>query len=161
MAKLGIISELWLNSGSYGSPAWDVEADLISDASVNGTWNEGDATVRRSLVNASEPTTLALEITGSIRVDPTDEAYQMFRDAFLSKGILDILALDGGKTDNTTEGYRFDGKVFGWNENQGKDNVLFREFTIKPCASDNTPKYVQVIGGTLAYTEIGEEAGSP
>lgn len=161
MTKLGIISELRLNAGSYETPDWDTEADLIGDCAVNGNWNEGESTVRRTPVATAEPTTLALEITGSIRVDPTDPAYQMVRDAFLTKGVLDILALDGAIDDNTTEGYRFDGKVFDWSEDQGRGNVLFRTFNIKPCASDNIPQYVQVIGGVLAFTPIGESVGSP
>jgi hypothetical protein len=156
---LGITSELHINTGSYGSPTWD-EADLIADASVNANWEEGDASTRRTRVKETEPTQMNLEITGRIRVDSTDAAYQAIKEAFIEGSSMDVLILNGPIDVNGSHGYRFDGKVFNMTEDQSLGSVIFREFTIKPCISVNVPQYVMVEGGTPAFTDIGEEVGS-
>jgi len=157
--RIGILSHLYANSGTYGSPSW-LDIDLVSDLAVNPTYNEGESTARRTLVQTFEPTTLALELPGKIRVDRTDEAFLLLEQAFHNRLVLDLMALNGASDQNLSSGYRFDGRIFGFSEDQAMGNVLFKEFTIKPCASTNLPKFVAVVGGTPTFIDFGNLTGS-
>lgn len=156
--RLGIFSKLYLNQATYPSPDFETnEADLISDLSSNAAWDEGESSARRSQVKTFEPTMLALDLSGRLRVDHTDATYGILRDAFLQKTTLDLLVLNGAMTRNGSQGFRYDAKVFGFSEDQAMGNVLFNDITLKPCASDNDPKAVLVTAGAPVYSDIAEE----
>lgn len=157
--RIGILSVLYVNDGTYAAPTW-IEIDLVSDLAVNPTWNEGESTARRTAVQTFEETTLALELPGKIRVDRSDAGFLVFEQAFHNRGVLDIMALNGAKDQNLSSGYRFDGKLFGFSEDQAMGNVLFKDFTIKPCASVNIPKFVAVVGGVPTFIDFGSLTGS-
>jgi hypothetical protein len=157
--KIGILSVFYVNDGTYGSPAW-VEIDLISDLAVDAAWDEGESTARRTVVHTFEQTMLALDIPGKIRKDHSDAGYILIQNAFLSRAVIDILALDEDNDVNGATGFRFDGKVFTFSEDQAMGNVLFKDFTIKPCASVNVPKFATVVGGVPVFTDIGAVGGS-
>lgn len=161
MPRIGIVAGLYINTGSYESPEWD-EFDLVGDAAVNPSWEEGDATTRQSLVNQAEPTKMALEVTGRARVADDNEVFDTVEAAWIQRNPLDILALNGKIDSPGASGFRFDGKVFNWSEDQALGNVLFKDFNIKPCASDNDPKFVKVDpdGETLLESDIGDAPGS-
>lgn len=151
--RLGITSKLYINEGAYGAPDW-TEIDLIGDLTVGGEWGKGESTVRRARVNTNEPTTLDLSLTGNIRVDKTDDGYNLILDAHALNTVLDCLVLNGPKDQDNAHGHRFDGKVFNLSEDQGRQAVLFRELEIAPCASDNNPKRAVVTGGVLVYSDF-------
>lgn len=160
MNRLGILSFLAINIvGTQEAPDWE-EADLISDCSVNGSYNEADASTRRTAVAEAEPTNMTLEITGKLRFDSSDPAYIALRNAYLSRSPIDVLGLNGSILVAGHEGFRFTGKIFGWTEDQGLQSVLFKDFTIKPCISDNIPQFARTVGDsagvTVEYTNIGE-----
>lgn len=160
MNRLGILSFLAINiEGTYEAPTW-AEVDLISDCNLNGNYNEADASTRRTAVSEAEPTNMALELTGKLRFDSSDPAYQALRNAYLSRSPLDIIGLNGPITEAGHEGYRFTGKVFNWSEDEGLQVVLFKDFSMKPCISDNIPQFARTIEGssgvTVEYTPIGE-----
>lgn len=151
---LGITSTCYLNSGTYVTPIWNL-LDLIADATVKADWNSADASVRRGRVEEAEPTNLVLELTGKVRKSMTDTAFLVLRAAHLIASTLDVLILDGLRTVNGSEGFRFDGKVFQWSEDQSLGVVTFKDFMIKPCISTNLPKSVIVNGGSPTYSAIG------
>lgn len=158
MAKIGIKCKLYYNSGAtYATPTW-VEVTLISDASVNFSWDEAEASTRAARIKQFMNSIASLEITGSIRTEPADVAYQKLRDAAIKDLTLDFLVLNGARTENDTDGFRFDGKVGQWNEGQGLNTVAFKQFNIKPVPSANLPKYAKVTTGTLAFEDIGTGA---
>lgn len=159
--RVGIIAGLYINTGTYEAPDWD-EFDLVGDAAVNPNWEEGDATTRQSLVNQAEPTKMALEVTGRARVADDNAVFDEVEAAFIQRNPIDILALNGKIDSPGASGYRFDAKIFTWGEDQAMGNVLFKDFNMKPCASDNDPKFVKVApdGTTLLETDIGEAPGS-
>lgn len=151
--RLGILSKFYVNEGTYGAPVW-TEIDLISDLAIAGAWDEGDSSARRAQVKTQEPTMLDLGINGRIRVDNTDDGYNLIRDAFLTKGTVDVLALNGKVDQNGSLGFRYDAKVFSLGEDQAMGNVIFNDLTIKPCASDNDPKSVRVTAGAPVFSDI-------
>jgi hypothetical protein len=64
--------------------------DLVNDMALNATWNEAQANARVSQVDSVEPSSLALEATGNIRVNPDDDAYQALRTAFITRAPIDV-----------------------------------------------------------------------
>jgi hypothetical protein len=157
--RLGILSVLYVNDGTYGAPSW-VEIDLISDLAVNPTWNEGESTVRRSRIQTFEETTMALDLPGKLRVDRTDAGFLKMEEAFLNGTQLDFLTLNGASNQERSAGFRFDGKIFSFSEDQAMGAVLFKDFTVKPSASVNIPKIAVVTGGVPVFRDFGTFTGS-
>lgn len=154
--RLGVFSHMYVNTGTYGTPTLS-DVDLIGDLAVNADWDEGESSARRSQMKTQEPTMLGFDLDGRLRVDMTDTQYNILRDAFNNKTILDIVVLNGAKDHNNSIGYRVDCKVFGFGEDQALGNVLFNALKIKPCASDNKPKTVKVVAGVPVYTDLAAE----
>lgn len=157
--RLGILSRLYVNEGTYEAPEW-TEIDLIGDLQVGGEWQKGESTARRTRVQTNEGTVLNLDTTGNVRVDSTDVGYNLLLSAWATEEKLDMLILNGPLDQNGAHGVRYDGKVFNMGEDQGRQNVLFRDFDFGPCASDNIPKLVNVVDGELVETDFGAEEGS-
>lgn len=153
--RLGIKSKLYVNEGTYATPSW-AEVNLVSDLQVNGAWDEGESSARISVVKTMEATQLALDLSGKIRSQYTDPTYRILYEAFIAADSVDILVLDGDKTLNGSTGFRFDGKVFSFSEDQSLGAVLYKDFTIKPCVADNVAKRALVASGTLAYDALGD-----
>lgn len=151
---LGITSKLYINIGTAIVPVWS-EVNLISDLVVAADWNEGEASARLEQIQTFEPTNMALGLTGKVRKNITDTSYLLLRTAHRTRGILDVLVLDGDRTTNGSDGFRFDCKVTKWSEDQGLQQVIFKEFEIKPCIPSNLPQTVLVAGGVLTYAAIG------
>lgn len=152
--QLGVLSKLYFDDTGYQ------EIDLIDDLSVNGSWNSTPANARRSIVDAEEPTTMALELAGKVRFDPADPGYSALRDAWISRSKIKLLAMTGPLDVNGEEGIEFFGKVHQWNDDQSRGAVGYRDFTIKPCVTsegEEVPRHVTVVGGALTYDEFGAE----
>lgn len=130
---------------------------------VNPSWEEGDAGTRQARVVLTETTRMAIEISGKIKVDPGHPVYEMFLDAFIQDEPVDIMVLNGKEDQDDSTGFRFWGKIFAFGEDQALGNVLFKDFTIKPCPipnDDQYPKAVRVTEGEPVFSDIGETDGS-
>ena len=102
-----------------------------------------------------EPTLMDLALTGKIRTDESDATgFVAMETAFLARSSIDVMILDGGNTVNGSRGYRFDAKVFKFGEDQALDGVLFREFELAPCVSDNAVCKAVVASGAAAFTTL-------
>lgn len=154
--RTGPDCKVYVNEGTYEAPEL-TEIDLVADASIDGSYTEGDSSARRAHVQTAEPLMLNLSTDLRVRKDITDAGYNLLRDAFLQKTTIDVFILDGAEDEDNTTGYRFDAKVFSFGEDQALGNVLFNTVNIKPCASDHNPQAVKVVDGTMEFQEIGEE----
>jgi hypothetical protein len=152
MASLGINSKLYYNSATFGTPTW-VELSNVRELNADSSWDEGDASTRASPVKMFEPTQLNLELSGQMQADGSVN-YLLMQTKYYARTLVDVMCLDGASDDTGSEGYRFEGKIFGWTEDQGPGVVNYRAFTIKPCASANPPKSVVVTAGAPVYTSI-------
>lgn len=153
---LGITSTFHVNDDAYNSPDFN-EVNLVADATLNTAWDEGASDARDSLVHQFQATMLGLDFSGRIRVEPDDEGYQVVRDAAIFTTVLDVLVLNGPIDENGVEGFRFYAQVFGWNEGQNLTEVIYKDFTLKPCPGDNPPMYVKIAGGVPTFHTIGSE----
>ncbi len=156
MPKYGFSGQLLLNGGTYGSPTWG-EADAIRDVVVGADMEEQDGTTRQGGgIKQSEPVLLALSITGKIRSDEADTTgFAAMETAFLTRAPLDVLVLDGPQSAVGSRGYRMDVKLFKFGEDQAVENILYREFEMKPCISSNAVKKAVVGSGpTIGFTSL-------
>ncbi len=155
--RLGIKCKLYLNVNTYESPTWN-NVDRVSDATLNIQWEEGDAKSRESIISTFEPTMGTLDCSGKIRVDGDDGNYVAIRNAFAGKVALDLLILDGEHDEDDSEGVRGDFKVFNFSRDESMGNVIFRDFTLKPCiptAGRVAVRHVVVAGGIPVYSDFG------
>jgi hypothetical protein len=160
MAKLGLNAKLYRNTSTYEAPSWS-EVTLISDLSVNPSWDEADASARESRVKQSVKTLMALEVSGRLKKKPLDGNYEAFMDALLSDDVLDLLVLDGDKDTEGNRGWRCDFQVFSANEDQGMGNALYEEISLKPSITDHAAKAARIgSGGSLTYSVPGEDGGT-
>lgn len=153
--KYGFDGTINVNSGSYGSPTWAPIAN-VREVSVGADMDEFDASTRAGGgIKQSEPTLLALEVTGKIRSDQLDTVgFVAMETAFLTRASMDLLVLDGGATVNGSRGYRADMKVFKFGEPQPLEGILHREFTLKPCISVNAVYKAVVATGAPVFTTL-------
>lgn len=151
--SLGILSKVYRNTGSYGSPTW-TEVTLVSDVTVTPSWDKGDGSVRASRVKQSAKTQMGLEMSVKIRVDLTDAGYLAFLSGLHSDTLLDLMILDGPSTTNGVQGYRADFGVFSGSEDQSMGAVLYRDFSIEPGVSSNPAKSVTVSAGAPVFSNI-------
>ena len=141
--------------GTFGTPTW---VDLLNTKEVNisDSMGEYDATLRSSGgIALSEPLLRAVEFTGKILVDTADTTgYVALGTAYGARAEIDVMALDAKLSVSGAEGLRLGMKVFTWNESQGNEDLLHREFSMKPCISANQRSKVAVISGTPTFTSI-------
>jgi hypothetical protein len=162
MPRLGILSRLYINLNASSLTTNFQVLNLISDCVVNAPWEEGDASARLTRAKLTEPTMMALEVTGKIRVRHAeqDPAFVRMRDFYYRDLSFDVMVLNGLLTENDSEGFIFPAKVFNWSEDQSLGTVLYKDFSLKPCIYDGTtvfpPRYCRVIGGTLTTFLIGQ-----
>ena len=157
---IGLNAKAYRNTGTYGSPTWS-EMSLISDLSVNPTWDKADASARESRIKQTVKTLVSLEITGKMKKKLLDTNYDAFMNVMLSDATLDLLILDGDKDTVGVRGWRADFQIFSANEDQGMGNVLFADFSLEPSITENPPKAVLVAAGpTLTYSVPGTNGGT-
>jgi hypothetical protein len=158
--RLGIQAGLYVNTNTYDSPTW-LEVLLISDLTVNANWQEGESSTRAARVQTFEQTIMAMELTGRVRKETTNTAYLALRTAHGTASVVDFLVLDAKNTVFNGDGYRFHGRVFNFGEDQSLGNVVFKEFSAKPCVyidgdgNQVPPKTAFNVAGTLTYGTIG------
>jgi hypothetical protein len=158
--RLGVAAGLYVNTNTYASPTW-LEILMLSDLTVTAQWIEGESSTRAARVQTFEQTIMSMELTGRVRKEIGNAAYIQLRTAHGSATALDFLVLDAKNTTVDADGYRFHGRVFNFGEDQSLQNVIFKEFGVKPCvALDDSgnqipPKVALNIAGTLTYGTIG------
>lgn len=160
-AKIAVKAKIYRNTSDFDTPSW-TENKRVADATYTLTPDEGSADDRGGRVHQFEPTQYTVECTGRMRVDPDDAEYVAFRDAAAQDLGLDLLILDGANTVEGSEGCRGWFKIFNFSEPQEMANVLYREFTLKPCvpqdASDTHVQFAIIESGpTLTTYDFGED----
>jgi len=151
---IGILSKLYYNSGTYGSPTW-VEVTLVGDLAVNPQWDEADISTRGSRVKSMKKTMMGIEITGRLKKVPGNTAYAKFVDGLMSDSLIDVLVLDGANDSNDVRGYRMDVQVFQGNDDQSLSAGGFLDIVLKPNQDTNPVKAVLVATGAPTYATPG------
>lgn len=159
---IGFNAGLYVNTGPYASPTW-LEVTVVGACNLDSSYNEAEAGTRESRVVLAETGRVVLGVSGQIRVQHDNAAYEILRDAHVQDEPVDVMALNGKSNVNGSHGSRFWGKVFAFGEDQSLDNVIFKDFTIKPippAIEAQKAKAVMVTGGAPVYSDIGVTDGS-
>jgi len=152
----GITSKLYVNDGSYDVPDW-IELNLIKDLTTPKEWAKADASARRELVDVFEPTGMALNTNFQMRKNINDAGYLFLRAAHNLQTAIDVLDLDGDREVNGSDGVRYMAKLFKFDENKDRANVVFIDGDFAPCLWEGVqkPQIVTIVTGLLAMTPIG------
>lgn len=153
---LGIDCVLYYNSGTFGSPTW-VELSNVLDVQVGGAWNSGDGSSRATRVIKEGRTRLPLQISGRMLADKST-GYVAMRTAYYASGtsaIIDVMVLDGPSDSNGADGFRFEAEVHDFSRDEGADNVVYRDFVLKPSIfGSNAVQSVVVASGSPVFTTL-------
>jgi hypothetical protein len=156
----GFNCKLYVNTATetpYASPTWTEVTTLGDCAVADGREKVNSHTRATGPVATYEPGVLDVSITGKIRVDYGNTAYELLRTNYLAGTPIDILCLDGTVTTNGATGYRFHASVFTWGQDQALTGLLYRDFELAPTAPTveaEVPKSVKVTSGAPVYTAI-------
>lgn len=155
-AGLGIDCALYYNTGTFGSPTW-VELTNVSDVSVGGSWQSGDGSTRATRVVKEGRTRLPLQVSGKMLADKST-GYVAMRTAYLAAGtsaIIDVMCLDAPNDSNGADGVRFEAEVHDFSRDESLDNVVYRDFVLKPTIfGTNAIQSVVVTTGAPVFTTI-------
>jgi hypothetical protein len=142
------------NGGTTGTPTW-AEILIVADTKLAPSFSENVIPTREGKgLELSEPNLLKIEVTGKMRVEYADADYVKWDTAFATKGELDLLVLNGPPTVNGVTGYRLAFKLHKFEESQGNEEILMKDFVLKPCLSAVPRKRAKVVSGTIAYSDL-------
>lgn len=153
VSQLGILSNLYLNTGTYNSPVW-AAVGLVGDCTVTAEWDEAEASSRLSRGKLSSKSMLALEIAGKLLASKTDTSYATLMSAMANDNVINVMALNGSSNSNGVRGWMFDAQIFKANEDQGLNVAVSDEFSLKPTFSGNAPNQVLVTAGAPVMTSF-------
>lgn len=149
--RLGRDAVLYLNTASFGSPAWSAVAN-VSDLAVEAAWNEAEAATRESKVVMAAKTQLPLAVTCKLKFDLTDTSTGTILDALVSDSVVDVMVLNTPSTVNGGRGYRFEAQVFDGSEDQGLGVAVYDAIKFKPYPNGNLPASAKVASGAPVFT---------
>jgi hypothetical protein len=150
---LGILANLYFNTGTYGSPTWSA-VKLVGDLTVGGEWNSGKVVTRASRVEYEAMTTLKLACSGKLKADLTDTNYLALIAAMVAGTVINIMALDATSTTTGSQGWMYDAQVKKGNQDQTPEGVIFTEFEITPYPSGNPAQHALVTAGAPVFTAL-------
>lgn len=133
----GVECKVYLNTGTYEAPTW-AEFLCVKDTTISLDFGEVDATCRGGGGTKQSAVTLtSLEVSGGAIKEKLDPTFLAMEAAAWAKTVVDVLVLDGPRLSADSDGYRFDGQLFTWNENQPIEDIVTVDFTLKPARSLN------------------------
>jgi len=124
--------------GVAGSAGWEV-LGIVQDVEVNLDATEIDVTTRASAGwKQYEPGLRDAQITFSMLFDKADEGYEAIRDAWESRSVIGLRALDAA---TSGEGLVADFKITSFSNPQPLDGVLVVNCTARLCQSATAPSW--------------------
>jgi hypothetical protein len=139
--RLGKDAKLYRNTGTYGSPVWDV-INNVRDLTLNGDFDEGDATTRGAGgVKQTEPTLLNASIEWEMVEDLADTDYTTLLIAHYGRTMMDLFACSGAFNTTGETFFRSECKMPGWKKTEPLGDVNKIAVTAKPCYSTNATQF--------------------
>jgi hypothetical protein len=145
----------------FDSPTF-VEATGVNEFSVDRKWTQGDVKTRRTRIDETKKTRMAITATGTYLVDPDDPIYALLVAAADGDYPVHILILNGKDDEVGARGLKAWFEVNGGAESQGPEDIVYMPFELKPAAdrplADNPQRAVVEAGPTLTYSDFGAAA---
>lgn len=136
-AVLAENAKLYRNSGSYGTPTWDLITN-VRDLTLNLDKDEVDITTRGSggfkefidgMIDAS--------IDFGMVWDTADTDFTAIRTAFFAKTAIEFLILDGLVATPGSQGLRVTCMVKSFTRNENLGEALMVDVTLRPVKNAN------------------------
>lgn len=140
--KMGFDCKLYRNTGTYGSPTWDLVPN-VRDATVQMEFDEADSSIRGALAGAklTSAALLSLSIEFSMVWDTADTDMLAFRTAAFARTGVDLIALDQTTTGGVSpygQGPRAICQLFGLNRPEPINGIVTLDIVAKPCYDDTS-----------------------
>ena len=136
-AVLSENAKLYRNSGSYGTPTWDL-INNVKDLTLNLDKDEVDITTRGSggfkefidgMIDAS--------IDFGMVWDTADTDFTAIRTAFFAKTAIEFLILDGLQATSGSQGLRVTCMIKSFTRNENLGEALMVDVTLRPVKNAN------------------------
>lgn len=130
MSTHSLDCNLYINTGTYGSPTW-AELTLARDVTLNRSRAEGDDS-SRAYGQASTVVGLdSVEITAQAIYELADTAFAAFKSAYEGRTVIEIAMMDGPIATTGTKGKRVDVVVTGFNRAEPLAGAVTFDITMK------------------------------
>jgi hypothetical protein len=142
--KLGMDAKLYRNTGTYGSPTWDLIGN-VKDLTLSLETGEADVTTRG---NGGWRATVATLKDGSLEFemiwDTEDTDFTAIRTAFLGNTAVEMAVLDGLVATTGSQGLRASFMVTNFTRNEPLEEAITVSVSMKPTYSANAPAWMTV-----------------
>lgn len=153
---VGGAAAMYRNSGSFASPVWE-EQTLVRDVTPSGGYDFVEASDRSTPLKLYAKTQIDAPIQVVMRADVTDSEYLLWLVAAQSrKNTLDLLILNGTRTQNGASGWRGPFLVSLTGEPQEIGGVIYSTFELRATrdTDGNVVLAADVTGGAPVYNAI-------
>lgn len=138
---LGMNAKLYRNTGTYGSPTWDLVPN-VRDLTLNLETAEADVTTRaNSGWRATVPTLREASIEFEMVWDPSDTDFTAIQTAFLAGSTVEFLVLDGLQATTGSQGLRASCAVLGFTRSEPLEDAIKVSVKLKPTYATNAPSW--------------------
>jgi len=141
--KLGMDCKLYRNTGTYGTPVWNL-VDNCRDVTLSLEAAESDVTTRG---NAGWKATVATLRDAGLEFemvwDSADADFTDFQTKFLTNATLEMLILDGVETvASGSQGLRATMMITKFSRKESLAEAVMTSVTMKPAYATNAPAWV-------------------
>ena len=143
--RLGLDAKIYRNVGTSSSPVWD-EIAGVKDVTLNLETGEADVSTRNT---GGWRATVATLVDASVEFemvwDPTNDDFVAIRNAFFSRGTIELAILDGDIAVSGSQGLRAACVVTNFSRNEPLEEAITVSVTAKPTYSiGNPPSWIVV-----------------
>lgn len=135
---IGLDMTLYRNTGTYGSPVWDL-IDNVRDLRIPRKMGEADVSTRRTKVKQFEPSQLELGVEWEMVKEEADLDYAAIQTAFNGRSMVELAFANGPIALAGTKFTRCEMKIFDFSEDQPLADADLVSVVAKPCRSINPP----------------------
>lgn len=131
MAQVGLDCYLYYNSGTLGSPTWNL-IPLARDVTLGLGAMEAEANTRGSSLAAALAAHIEVEINFDMLYDTTDTVFNALLTVFLARGTVELAVMDGPIATTGSQGPRTTCSLFGFERGEPQDDAVTVSITAKP-----------------------------
>ena len=140
--KLGMDAKLYRNTGSYGTPVWNVVKN-VKDVTLNLEAGEADVTTRgnagwRANIATLKDASLEFEMVW----DTADDDFTAIRTAFLTNAAIEFAVLDGPVATASSQGLRASMAITNFSRAEPLEEAIKVSVTAKPTYATNPPEWM-------------------
>jgi len=140
-AIIGLNCVLYRNTGSFGTPVWDVVGN-VRDNTLSLETGEADVTTRtnngwRAVIATLKTASVEFEMVW----DNADADFTAIRTAFLTNASLEFLILDGLVATVGSQGLRATCMIGKFTRSEPLEDAVKASVSIKPTFSANAPSW--------------------